>query len=187
MKKIFRIPKLFIISIIHQFSYLFVDLYGGFWELKKMCHEDPTKFKILVYDAYQTYFSSDINEHSNFKGIPILPHGLNGIFITGAATIGENCVIFQQVTIGSNTLLDSKNSGSPTIGNNVYIGAGAKIIGNVKVGDNARIGANAVVVKDVPDNSIVVIESMKTVTKDYILDNTHYYLDTYLKIKETTK
>lgn len=150
-------------------------------------HDNPTKFKILVYDAYQTYFSSDINEHSTFKDIPILPHGLNGIFITGAATIGENCVIFQQVTIGSNTLLDSKNNGSPIIGNNVYIGAGAKIIGNVKVGNNARIGANAVVVKDVPDNSIVVIESMKTIIKECVLDNTHYYLDTYLKIKDLTK
>ncbi|MBQ7300077.1 MAG: serine acetyltransferase [Clostridia bacterium] len=86
------------------------------------------------------------NEHS----YPILVHGLYGVVISHNAFIGENCTIFHQVTIG-----DTK-SGSPRIGNNVYIGAGAKIIGNVRIGDNVKIGANAVVVHDVPNDSIVV-------------------------------
>ena len=50
------------------------------------------------------------------------PHGIYGIFISQGASIGENVVIFHQVTIGSNTLNDSKGFGAPTIGNDVYIG-----------------------------------------------------------------
>ena len=57
------------------------------------------------------------------------PHGFCGVFISQGAVIGDNCTIFQQVTIGSNTLSDSKGCGCPIIGDNVYIGAGAKIIG----------------------------------------------------------
>lgn len=70
--------------------------------------------------------------------------------IIGAKSIGENCWINQQVTIGWN------GSGNPIIGNNVMILAGAKIIGGVTIGDNVTVGANAVVVKNVPDNCVVV-------------------------------
>ena len=79
------------------------------------------------------------------------------MFISGDAQIGKACVIFQQVTIGSNRTPGSKHWGAPIIGDNCYIGAGAKIIGNVKIGDNCRIGANAVVTKDVPSNSTIVL------------------------------
>ena len=65
------------------------------------------------------------------------PHGLSGIFISKGAVIGEGCTLFQQVTVGSNTLQGSARYGAPVIGKNVYIGAGAKIIGRVTVGDNA--------------------------------------------------
>ncbi|MCV2361768.1 hypothetical protein LNV08_22645, partial [Paucibacter sp. TC2R-5] len=88
--------------------------------------------------------------------------------------IGKNCVIFQQVTIGSNTLIDSKGRGAPTIGDNVYIGAGAKIVGKVTIGNNVRIGANAVVYKDVPSNSVVFSGEQRMLTKDKVLDN-HFY------------
>ena len=53
----------------------------------------------------------------------------------------------------------------------VYLGCGAKIIGNVRVGRNARIGANCVVVKDVPANSVTIIRGIETIVKDYELDN----------------
>lgn len=59
----------------------------------------------------------------------------------------------QQVTIGRS--LGGRRSGIPTIGNNVFVAAGAKIIGNITIGDNVVIGANAVCVNDIPDNSIV--------------------------------
>lgn len=65
--------------------------------------------------------------------------------------IGKHCTIFQQVTI---TEGDDKTSA--TIGDNCYIGAGAKILGNVKIGDNVKIGANAVVVTDIPSNCTAV-------------------------------
>src|SRR5699024_11656176 len=91
-----------------------------------------------------------------FASEPFFPHGITGIFISQGAKIGKDAVIFQQVTIGSNTLKGSKSYGAPVIGDNCYIGAGAKIIGGIKIGDNVRIGANAVVVKDVPDNAVVV-------------------------------
>ncbi len=74
----------------------------------------------------------------------------SGIVINGAVRGGVNVKIEHQVTIGA------ERRKSPLIGNNVFVGAGAKIIGSVVVGDGARIGANAVVVHDVPANSTVV-------------------------------
>lgn len=101
----------------------------------------------------------------------IYPHGLSGIFISNGAIVKDGCVIFQQVTIGSNALKDSKNEGFPIVGKNCYIGAGAKIIGNVKIGDNVRIGANAVVTKDVPDNTTVVGSKVRLIKHDKMMDN----------------
>ena len=62
------------------------------------------------------------------------PHGLAGIFISYGARVGQGCTVYHQVTIGSNTLPDSRGQGAPVIGDNVYIGAGAKIIGGVTAG-----------------------------------------------------
>lgn len=100
------------------------------------------------------------------------PHGIGGVFISENAKIGNNCTIFHQVTIGSNALNDSKHFGAPTIGNNVYIGAGAKIIGNVNIGDNVRIGANVVIVNDIPSNSTVVTQPNRVIVHHNKRDNT---------------
>lgn len=108
---------------------------------------------------------------AEFEDIPIFPHGPMGIFISNSAHIGKKCVIFQQVTIGSNMLKDSKNQGAPQLEDNVYIGAGAKLIGNIHVGKNARIGANCIVVKDVPDNSVAVMRGTEIIRKSGELDN----------------
>lgn len=113
----------------------------------------------------------------------IMPHGLAGIFISQGSRIGDNCVIFQQVTIGSNTLSDSKKKGSPVIGDNVYIGAGAKIIGKVKIGNNVRIGANAVVVTDIPDNCTVVGEKSRIINHNKDVDNRFYSYNEIIKNK----
>lgn len=102
----------------------------------------------------------------------VTPHGLAGIFISYGAKVGDGCTIYHQVTIGSNTLPDSRGRGAPTIGRNVYIGAGAKVIGAVTVGDNARIGANAVVTFDVPANATVVQEAPRVILHDAPRDNT---------------
>ncbi|WP_182004764.1 serine O-acetyltransferase [Priestia aryabhattai] len=80
-----------------------------------------------------------------------LPHGGKGIIIEKSVVIGDNVTLFHQVTLGIN-----KTNESPIIGNGVFIGTGAKILGSVTVGDNSKIGANAVVIKDVPPNSTAV-------------------------------
>jgi len=79
-----------------------------------------------------------------------MPHP-NGIVIHPGATIGVNCLIFQQVTIGNGS-----RPGQPMIGGHVDIGAGAKLLGGVSIGDHARIGANAVVLDDVPAGACAV-------------------------------
>lgn len=77
-----------------------------------------------------------------------------GIVVNTNARIGKNCNISHNVTIGQTNR--GKYKGSPTIGDNVYIAPGAKIIGGIKIGNNVAIGANSVVTKDIPDNSVVV-------------------------------
>lgn len=81
-----------------------------------------------------------------------LPHGGNGIIISSKAEIGDDVIIYQQVTIGTR----ETGGKAPVIGNNVFIGAGAKILGEIKIGDGSKIGANAVVLKDVPPNATAV-------------------------------
>lgn len=77
-----------------------------------------------------------------------------GIVINGRATIGQNCNLSQGVTIGQTNRGIRK--GVPSIGNSVYIGPGAKIIGGISIGDFAAIGANAVVTRDIPKNGVAV-------------------------------
>ena len=82
-----------------------------------------------------------------------IDHG-TGVVIGGTAIIGDNVTLYQGVTLGGTSLERKKRH--PTIGNNVMVGIGAAVLGDITVGDNAKIGANSVVVKDVPPNSTVV-------------------------------
>lgn len=82
----------------------------------------------------------------------IIDH-FGGIVVSGYAKLGDNCRIRNGVVIG---LKNVEDPGAPTIGNNVDIGAGAKVLGKIKIGNNVMIGANAVVLCDVPDNAIAV-------------------------------
>lgn len=125
-----------------------------------------------------------MNPNINFFNAP---HGFRGIFISNAAKIGKGCTIFQGVTIGSNTLLDSKSAGAPTIGDNVYIGAGANIIGNVKVGNNVRIGAGCTVARNVPDNCTVAQAAPAVIQKNTPQDNRWFSINDYLKLKAKSK
>lgn len=157
---------------------IFVGVFGSAWNLKNLCITTRSpllkRLFISIYGLYQYENGSSVAWNSNFLGTPCFPHGMKSIFISGGASIGRNCVVFQQVTIGSNTLPDSKGGGAPVIGDNCYIGAGAKIIGNVKVGNNVRIAANAVVYLDVPDNCVVLSGEQKTVLRETALDNRFY-------------
>ncbi len=113
-----------------------------------------------------------------FTGIEIHPgatighrvfvdHGM-GIVIGETAIVGNDVLIYQQVTLGGTTMTQTKRH--PTIGNGVVLGAGSKVLGNITVGDNSRIGAGSVVVDDVPENSTVVGIPGKIVHQRVIVD-----------------
>jgi len=167
------------IKLVVYILYPFIHLrYRDFWSLKSIILKSKNNIvkKILIgtYKQFMKKHAAGIAHNSIFKGQPIFPHGLNGIFISRDAVIGKDCVIFHQVTIGSNNLIDSKRKGAPVIGDAVYIGAGAKIIGKVCIGNNVRIGANCVVFNDVPDNTVVVLNAPRLIEKQN-MDN-HFYL-----------
>ncbi|MGE0223205.1 MAG: serine O-acetyltransferase [Acetobacteraceae bacterium] len=83
----------------------------------------------------------------------VIDHGM-GVVIGETAEIGDDCYLYHQVTLGVARTMGGKRH--PTVGNNVIIGAGAKVLGPITVGDNARIGSNAVVVEPVPADTTVV-------------------------------
>jgi serine O-acetyltransferase len=82
-----------------------------------------------------------------------IDHG-TGVVIGGTAIVGRDVTIYQGVTLGGTSLQRKKRH--PTIGDNVTVGSGAAVLGDITIGENVKIGANSVVVKDVPPNSTVV-------------------------------
>lgn len=117
------------------------------------------------YKRGHTFIARWISQHARRKtGIEIHPgatigkglfidHGM-GVVIGETAEIGDNCTIYQNVTLGGTGKEHGKRH--PTLGNNVLIGAGAKVLGPFRVGDNARIAAGAVVLNPVPDDATAV-------------------------------
>ncbi len=164
-------------------------LVGLFWKCKSIFFDKESteldRKKAMTKASYINFCYSaqiPINRRINrFKA----PHGFRGIFISASASIGIGCTIFHHVTIGSNTLLDSKNAGSPTIGNNVYIGAGAKIIGNVKIGNNVRIGAGCFVAEDIEDNTVVIQARASKIHRVKKLDNRFFRIAEFNQIKKS--
>jgi serine O-acetyltransferase len=108
------------------------------------------KIAVLRHRFWSMLTGADIPINSQISGGLLLPHP-NGVVIHPGAKIGPNCLIFQQVTIGTRDGI-----GPPTIGGHVDIGAGAKILGDITIGNHACIGANAVVLKDVPPGKTAV-------------------------------
>jgi len=119
----------------------------------------------FFYQIHFYFLARGMSQFSRFfTGIEIHPgakigksffidHGM-GVVIGETAVIGDSVLLYQGVTLGGTGL--EKGKRHPTIGNNVVIGAGAKVLGNITIGDNSYIGANAVVIKDIPPNSTVV-------------------------------
>ena len=99
------------------------------------------------------------NHGAQFATPPQLPHGINGLVVSHNVMVGKNCTIFHQVTIGEG------RSGAPVIGDNVMIGAGAKVIGGIHIGNGVRIGAGCVVTNDVPDGATVVLEKPRIIIR----------------------
>ena len=106
----------------------------------------------LIYSHYQLKLGIEIEPRTCIgKGL-FLPHP-NGIVINPEVIIGDNCTILHQVTIGNNGFKGLNQLAS--IGDNVQISSGAKIIGPCNIGNNVTIGANAVVINDISDDQIV--------------------------------
>ena len=89
--------------------------------------------------------------------------------IVSANQIGENCTIFQGVSIGS-----VRGKGNPQIGDNVVFGANSTIVGDIKIGNNVFIGAGAVVTSDIPDNSVVVGNPGRIISNNGIYHTSKY-------------
>ncbi len=83
----------------------------------------------------------------------LIDHGM-GVVIGETATIGNDCTIYHNSTLGGTG--KDKYKRHPDIGNNVMVGSGAKVLGPIKIGNNVKIGANSVVLKNIPDNVTVV-------------------------------
>ncbi len=119
------------------------------------------KLMIIIADFLLKKQVSLYISTNSIKGGLFFLHGFSTI--VSAKSIGRNCWINQQVTIGYTT-----PTGAPIIKDNVRIYAGAKVLGNIIIGNNVIIGANAVVVKDVPDNCTVVGVPAYVISKDGI-------------------
>lgn len=99
------------------------------------------------------------------KGL-FIDHG-NGVIIGETTIIGDNCTLYQGVTLGGTGKEHGKRH--PTLGNNVMVSAGAKVLGSFSIGDNSKIGAGSVVLNEVPENSTVVGVPGRIVKRDNIL------------------
>jgi serine O-acetyltransferase len=119
----------------------------GFWGMI------PRKFAVLRHRFWSAITGCDLPINTSIGGGLLLPHP-NGIVVHPMCKIGPNCLILQQVTLGTNG--SQVDDGVPTLGGHVDIGAGAKILGPLTIGDHAVIGANAVVLSDVPSNAVAI-------------------------------
>ena len=133
--------------------------YAGFYALisHRFCH--------FLHRMHVPFIPRFISQISRFlTGIEIHPgatiaegffidHGM-GVVIGETTEVGMNCTIYQGVTFGGTG--KEKGKRHPTLGTNVVVGAGAKILGNITIGDNAKIGAGSVVIESIPPNSTVV-------------------------------
>lgn len=116
------------------------------------------KWKIPLIPRIISYLTRIITGIEIHPGAQIgrrffIDHG-EGVVIGETTIIGDDVLIYQQVTLGGTG--KGKNKRHPTLGNNVIVGAGAKVLGDIKIGNYVRVGAGSVVIEDVPDYSTVV-------------------------------
>ncbi len=137
---------------LHSTFELFFN-YPGLWALMfhRIAHwfyKKGLRFIPRFISAIGMFLTTvDIHPGATIGRRVFIDHGV-GVVIGETAIIGTDVIIYQQVTLGG--VRTSKDKRHPTIGNNVVVGAGAKVLGNINIGDGAKIGANSVVIKDVP-------------------------------------
>lgn len=117
------------------------------------CYVHKMFFLARLISQLSRFFTGiEIHPGAKIGGGLFIDHGM-GVVIGETAEVGDNCTIYHGVTLGGTG--KDKGKRHPTIGNNVLIGTGAKILGPFKVGDNARIAANAVVLQEVEEDTTV--------------------------------
>jgi serine O-acetyltransferase len=116
--------------------------------------------ELFLHQRMRRKWGIDISRQADI-GTGFLVVHFGGIFI-GKAVIGKNCSIRHDITIGIAGA--GSRRGIPVIGDNVYIAPGAVIAGKIRVGSNVKIGANTVVQRDIPDNALVQLHSMRVMT-----------------------
>ena len=118
------------------------------------CYCHKMKFLARTISQWSRFWTGiEIHPGAKIGRRLVIDHGM-GIVIGETAEVGDDCLIYHGVTLGGTGNETGKRH--PTLGNNVTVGCGAKVLGNITIGDNVKIGGNSVVVKDVPANCTVV-------------------------------
>lgn len=142
-------------------------LYPGFhilifYRISHYCYNHKLFFIARFISQLGRFFTGiEIHPGAKIGKRLFIDHGM-GIVIGETATIGDDCMIYHNSTLGGTG--KDKNKRHPDLGNNVMVGAGAKILGPIKIGNNVKIGANAIVLKNISDN-ITVVECNKIYIK----------------------
>lgn len=136
-----------------------IILYQGFhvliyYRIAHFLYKHKRFFGVRLISQIGRFFTGiEIHPGAKIGRRLFIDHGM-GIVIGETAEIGDDCTIYHQVTLGGTGKDVLKRH--PTIGNNVIVGAGAKLLGPIEIGDNVKIGAGAVVLKNIEDNATVV-------------------------------
>ena len=143
---------------LHSTFELFFN-YPGLWALffyrnAHWFYNKGLRFLPRLISALGLFLTTiDIHPAATLGRRVFIDHGV-GVVIGETTIIGDDVIIYQQVTLGG--VSTSKGKRHPTLENNIVIGAGAKVLGNITIGSNSKVGANSVVVKDVPYNSTAI-------------------------------
>ncbi|WP_448375981.1 serine O-acetyltransferase EpsC [Fervidobacterium sp.] len=150
-----------------EVSYQFL-FHAGFQALKlyRLSHAFyVANFKFIAYFIYQLnriLYAVDIHPAAYLEPGVVIDHG-TGLVIGSTSFVGSGTVLYHGVTLGAKYITTGKRH--PTVGKNVVLGAGAKVLGPITVGDGAKIGANSVVLIDVPEKATVVGIPAKMIRK----------------------
>lgn len=126
------------------------------WLAGKLFEADELAFKSRVETGIEIHPGAEIGRRT------FIDHGM-GIVIGETAQVGEDCLLYHGVTLGA--VANIKGKRHPSVGNNVLIGAGAVLLGDIKVGNNVKIGANSVVLDDIADNVTAVGAPARVIKK----------------------
>lgn len=118
---------------------------------------------VIIKKYIRFVYSCEIPFTADISDTVVFAHNGLGVVINSSTKIGDNTIIYQNVTLGNRN-----SSKGPIIGNNCLIGANALILGDIIIGDNVKIGAGAIVVKNVPSNSTIISDAAKIIKTNNI-------------------